>query len=45
MKKFRLKSLEQGYRKIHKKLVEKGYKIGKSVSTVNSIIEKRLKFG
>ena len=40
---FRLKSLGLGYRKIHKKLVEKGYKIGKSPSTVNSIIEKRLK--
>ena len=40
---FRLKSLALGYRKIHKKLVKKGYKIGKSPSTVNSIIEKRLK--
>ena len=39
---FRLKSLGLSYRKIHKKLVEKGYKIGNSPSTVNSIIEKRL---
>ena len=31
-----------GYKKIHKRLVEKGYKIGKSPSTLNSIIEKRV---
>lgn len=40
---FRLRRLGLGYRKIHKKLVESGFKIGKSPTTVNSIIEKRLK--
>ena len=29
-----------GYRKIHKELIKKGFKIGKSPSTVHSIIKK-----
>jgi len=29
------------YRKIHKELINKGFKIGKSPSTVHSIIKKR----
>ena len=32
-----------GYRKIHRELVKKGFKIGKSPSTVHSIIKKREK--
>ena len=32
-----------GYKIIHKKLVEKGYKIGKSPTCVDSIIKKRIK--
>ena len=31
------------YRKIHKELIKKGFKIGKSPSTVHSIIKKREK--
>lgn len=32
-----------GYRKIHRELVKKGFKIGKSPSTIDSIIKKRIK--
>ena len=32
-----------GYRKIHRELVKKGFKIGKSPSTIDSIIKKRTK--
>jgi hypothetical protein len=40
---FKLYKQSLGYKKIHKKLVEKGFKIGKSPSTVDSIIKKRIK--
>ena len=39
----RLQKKGLGYRKIHKELIKKGFKIGKSPSTVHSIIKKRLK--
>ena len=32
-----------GYRRIHRELVKKGFKIGKSPSTIDSIIKKRTK--
>ena len=32
-----------GYRRIHRILVKKGFKIGKSPSTIDSIIKKRIK--
>ena len=32
-----------GYRRIHRELVKKGFKIGKSPSTIDSIIKKRIK--
>ena len=40
---FKLYKQSLGYKKIYKILVEKGFKIGKSPSTVDSIIKKRLK--
>ena len=40
---FRLNKTGLGYRKIHRKLVEKGFQIGKSPTTVDSIIKKRIK--
>ena len=40
---FKLHKQSLGYKKIHKRLVEKGFKIGKSPSTVDSIIKKRIK--
>ena len=40
---FKLHKQSLGYKKIHKRLVEKGFKIGKSPSTVDSIIKKRMK--
>jgi len=40
---FKLSEQGFGYRKIHRKLVEKGYKVGKSPTTIDSIIKKRLK--
>lgn len=43
----RLQKKGLGYKKIHKELINKGFKIGKSPSTVHSIIkkmEKRDKF-
>ena len=40
---FRLNKTGLGYRKIHRKLVEKGFQIGKSPTTVDSIIKKRTK--
>ncbi len=32
-----------GYKRIHRKLVENGWKVGKSPNTIDSIIKKRLK--
>ena len=40
---FKLHKQSLGYKIIHKRLVEKGFKIGKSPSTVDSIIKKRMK--
>ena len=40
---FKLHKQSLGYKKIYKILVEKGFKIGKSPSTVDSIIKKRIK--
>ena len=40
---FRLRDLGLGYSRIHKELVKNGFKIGKSRTTVDSIIRKRLK--
>ena len=40
---FKLYNQGLGYRKIHKNLVENGWEIGKSPTTVDSIIRKRLK--
>ena len=40
---FRLKEQGLGYKRIHRKLVEKGFQIGKSPTTVDSIIKKRIK--
>ena len=40
---FKLYNQSLGYKKIHKRLIEKGFKIGKSPSTVDSIIKKRIK--
>ena len=40
---FRLYNKGLGYRRIHRKLVEKGFQIGKSPTTVDSIIKKRIK--
>ena len=40
---FRLSDKGLGYRRIHRKLVEKGFQIGKSPTTVDSIIKKRTK--
>ena len=39
----RLQKKGLSYRKIHKELIKKGFKIGKSPSTVHSIIKKREK--
>ena len=39
----RLQKKGLSYRKIHKELINKGFKIGKSPSTVHSIIKKREK--
>ena len=39
----RLQKKGLGYKKIHKELINKGFKIGKSPSTVHSIIKKREK--
>ena len=36
----RLQKKGLGYKKIHKELINKGFKIGKSPSTVHSIIKK-----
>ena len=40
---FKLHNKGIGYKMIHKKLVEKGYKIGKSPNCVHSIIKRREK--
>jgi len=40
---FRLKEQGLGYKRIHRKLVENGWKVGKSPNTIDSIIKKRLK--
>ena len=40
---FRLKEQGLGYKRIHRKLVENGWKVGKSPNTIDSIIRKRLK--
>jgi len=39
---FKLKDEGLGYRRIHKSLVESGFKIGKSPTSVDSIIKKRI---
>jgi len=40
---FKLHNQGLGYRRIHRKLVENGWEIGKSPNTVDSMIRKRLK--
>ena len=40
---FKLNESGLGYRRIHRKLVEKGFQIGKSPTTVDSIIKKKIK--
>ena len=40
---FKLYEKGIGYKTIHKELVEKGYKIGKSPTCIDSIIKKRIK--
>ncbi|MDP6229403.1 MAG: hypothetical protein QF765_01695 [Candidatus Marinimicrobia bacterium] len=40
---FNLKEEGLGYKRIHRKLVENGWKVGKSPNTIDSIIRKRLK--
>ena len=40
---FRLKEQGLGYKRIHRKLVENGWKVGKSPNTIDSIIKKRMK--
>ena len=40
---FRLSDKGLGYRRIHRKLVEKGFQIGKSPTTVDSMIKKMKK--
>ena len=40
---FKLYNKGLGYRRIHKKLIEKGVKVAKSPTTIDFIIKKRLK--
>ena len=40
---FKLYNKGLGYKQIHKKLIEKGFKVAKSPTTIDFIIKKRLK--
>ena len=40
---FNLYNQGLGYKRIHRKLVENGWKVGKSPNTIDSIIKKRMK--